>query len=279
MIISSLFFVAPIALAQPVSHGRIDASVFGGKSGIVRGNPFYGSKYLLSDAQEILLSNRIKRADLQFDRMNQKAADLLTISEVTANTSQIFADALNDYQRSALLAGSSLNLLSSSDFTGQQWKAFGGRAVVNLKFIDDLKMNNASNKNQAILLGLEDTVTGNVVRFLSRIDQVQVFIDSIISSDQEIVEGFSDLRDAELLTRFAEKARLYSLSEASYQYSSAAQELYSAVATRLWEAVTDENDSLLTEVLQLSGSATQRALSIKHLIELQPSLSTALLLR
>lgn len=264
------------ASAQPAINGRVSMADLGGEPAILRTNPFYASKYIFSDVKGLFLSNPLKKTDLQFTIFNQKGADLLKLSLVAPGNTTAFTLALTDYQRAAILATASFNRLSDDDVKVDDQKRLSEQVITHLKFIDDMRSEERSNQDEAVLFDLEETLTKSLVKFLVRMDATSEVVGELVARNAVVLDGFSDIRDAEIILRLAEKAELLGYSADSDRLFEASEELYSLIATRLWVKVSDGDDTFMREFNELSGTEVWRAKTVRQLIQIQPSLSDTL---
>ena len=102
-IISAVFIVATIALSAPVIQlvraQSIDLGVE--NVGLLPSNPFYFLKEWSRGFRRLFTANSASRAELELDIVNEKAAELEKLGEITPHNQQAIIDAAENYRLAA----------------------------------------------------------------------------------------------------------------------------------------------------------------------------------
>jgi hypothetical protein len=158
--------------SQIVKNQEITVKDLGvSSSGILPGNPFYFLKEWGRGIQDTLTIDPIKKAELQLDVLNQKAAEIKKLSDLMPDSSRTLSAALNDY----------------------------GKAVDSLREkTDDIK-NNSSSEMSAFL----DQLSGSLIKHVQLFSQLKSGVGDTIKNklsdlqekNAELIAGISSANE------------------------------------------------------------------------------------
>lgn len=98
-IVSFLIIVLLIPLGVGFAQSTLDLGTNG--SGLLPSNPFYFLKEFGRNFRKLLLPGQIRKADLELTVLNEKAAELLKLSEIAPDNMEALKKAASNYQAAA----------------------------------------------------------------------------------------------------------------------------------------------------------------------------------
>lgn len=173
--------------------------------GLLSSNPFYFIKNLRRSTQRILVFNPIKRVEVEMDILNEKAAELKRLQEISPDNLEA---ALNIYQENIDRLKLFVKSLKGADkkeaFERLVVKLFD-RAIKHIKLLDELKSGGDlrfKGKLNTAQSGLSEAVA-DVILIVDEPDSIRASFSGAIDVQRE--SFFKELRIAEIADHFEEK--------------------------------------------------------------------------